>query len=447
MRALVYAAGAYALCMGTAEAFAPQVSSPTLCRGPECKAGERAAPASALSMKIDYGAGYDPRNRPSAAVQPQQVESFGGQSTYTAAASFETAYNAPSAPAPRGKIDYGAPYDPRNRPVTAADSAPAAMSQAYSAAAPSAGDTSAVMSRVSDMMGAGSGPAAAPRRKIDYGAPYDPRNRPSAAPSYAPAAASDPVMSSASAGDLMTSAPRRKIDYGAPYDPRNRPVTTASAAPAAADAPAWSAAPAAAAAPAPRRKIDYGAPGYDPKNRGGPSSGGWKITGTMESDPLSSAPAKKWQPYGGYDPKRRGAPASSAPATDLYAPAADAFAAPAPSYEASAPTPVGRKIDYGAPGYDPKNRGGNKPWSPPVGYVPSSVSSSAPARKIDYGAPYDPRNRGGTDTLSRVEERMQSSPMAYVADSLESSYSGAPAQQVGRKIDYGAPGYVPASRR
>ena len=403
MRALVYAAGAYALCMGTAEAFAPQVSSPTLCRGPECKAGERAAPASALSMKIDYGAGYDPRNRPSAAVQPQQVESIGGSTDlYTQAASLESAYTAPSAPAPRGKIDYGAPYDPRNRPVTAADSAPAAMSQAYSAAAPSAGDTSAVMSRVSDMMGAGSGPAAAPRRKIDY---------------------------------------------GAPYDPRNRPVTTASAAPAAADAPAWSAAPAAAAAPAPRRKIDYGAPGYDPKNRGGPSSGGWKITGTMESDPLSSAPAKKWQPYGGYDPKRRGAPASSAPATDLYAPAADAFAAPAPSYEASAPTPVGRKIDYGAPGYDPKNRGGNKPWSPPVGYVPSSVSSSAPARKIDYGAPYDPRNRGGTDTLSRVEERMQSSPMAYVADSLESSYSGAPAQQVGRKIDYGAPGYVPASRR
>ena len=321
MRALVYAAGAYALCMGTAEAFAPQVSSPTLCRGPECKAGERAAPASALSMKIDYGAGYDPRNRPSAAVQPQQVESFGGQSTYTAAASFETAYNAPSAPAPRGKIDYGAPYDPTNRPVTAADSAPAAMSQAYSAAAPSAGDTSAVMSRVSDMMGAGSGPAAAPRRKIDYGAPYDPRNRPSAAPSYAPAAASDPVMSSASAGDLMTSAPRRKIDYGAPYDPRNRPVTTASAAPAAADAPAWSAAPAAAAAPA----------------------------------------------------------------------------------------PVGRKIDY--------------------------------------GAPYDPRNRGGSDTLARVEATMAHTPLSYVADSLESSYSGAPAPPVRRKIDYGAPGYVPASRR
>merc|ERR1719238_2485538 len=205
-------------------------------------------------MKIDYGAGYDPRNRPSAAVQPQQVESFGGSADlYTQAASLESAYTAPSAaPAPRGKIDYGAPYDPRNRPVTAADSAPAAMSQAYSAAAPSASDTTAVMSRVSDMMGAGSGPAAAPRRKIDY---------------------------------------------GAPYDPRNRPVTTASAA---------------AAAPAPRRKIDYGAPGYDPKNRGGPSSGGWKITGTMESDPLSSAPAKKWQPYGGYDPKNRGPPARAA---------------------------------------------------------------------------------------------------------------------------------------
>merc|ERR1719261_189354 len=97
----------------------------------------------------------------------------------------------------------------------------------------------------------------APRRKIDYGAPYDPRNRPVTTWSAAPAAAA------------AAPAPRRKIDYGAPYDPRNRPVTTASAAPAAADAPAWSAAPAAAAAPAPvGRKIDYGAP-YDPRNRGG----------------------------------------------------------------------------------------------------------------------------------------------------------------------------------
>merc|ERR1719183_1949666 len=214
--------------------------------------GERSAPASALSMKIDYGAGYDPRNRPSAAVQPQQVESFGGSADlYTQAASLESAYTAPSAaPAPRGKIDYGAPYDPRNRRVTSADSAPAAMSQAYSAAAPDAGDTSAVMSRVSDMMGAGSGPAAAPRRKIDYGAPYDPRNRPVTTASAAPAAADAPAWSAAPAA-AAAPAPRRKIDYGAPYDPRNRPVTTASATPAAAEAPAWSAAPAAAAAPAP----------------------------------------------------------------------------------------------------------------------------------------------------------------------------------------------------
>ena len=230
MRALVYAAGAYALCMGTAEAFAPQVSSPTLCRGPECKAGERAAPASALSMKIDYGAGYDPRNRPSAAVQPQQVESFGGQSTYTAAASFETAYNAPSAPAPRGKIDYGAPYDPTNRPVTAADSAPAAMSQAYSAAAPSAGDTSAVMSRVSDMMGAGSGPAAAPRRKIDYGAPYDPRNR----------------------GGSDTLA---RVEATMAHTPLSYVADSLES--------SYSGAP----APPVRRKIDYGAPGYVPASR------------------------------------------------------------------------------------------------------------------------------------------------------------------------------------
>merc|ERR1719409_1674488 len=151
------------------------------------------------------------------------------------------------------------------------------------------------------------------------------------------------------AGSGLVPVKRGSLAPGAPHGPRNRPVTTAAAA---------------AAAPAPRRKIDYGTPGYDPKNRGGPSSGGWKITGTMESDPLSSAPAKKWQPYGGYDPKRRGAPASSAPATDLYAPAAEGFEAPAaadaPAWSAApaaaaAPAPR-RKIDYGAPGYDPKNR-------------------------------------------------------------------------------------------
>merc|ERR1719163_2090137 len=143
-----------------------------------------------------------------------------------------------SVPAPvRRKIDYGAGYDPRNRPSASVSTAPAAAAApAWSVAAPAPEPTPASVAP----------PPAG--RKIDYGAPYDPRNRPSAAVSAAPAAAA-PAWSAAPA------ATGRKIDYGAGYDPRNRPSASVSSAPAAAAAPAWSAAPAAAApaaaAPAP----------------------------------------------------------------------------------------------------------------------------------------------------------------------------------------------------
>lgn len=65
--------------------------------------------------RIDYGAGYDPQNRPVLV----------------------------HAPAVRPKIEYGAQYDPHNRPL------PLSMEPA------------------------------APRPKIEYGSGYDPRNRPS----------------------------------------------------------------------------------------------------------------------------------------------------------------------------------------------------------------------------------------------------------------------------
>ena len=107
----------------------------------------------------------------------------------------------------------------------------------------------------------------------------------------------------------------------------------------------------------------------------------------METDPLSSAPAKKWQPYGGYDPKNRGAPAASSAPAAMSAPAYSAPASAAPAYsapESSGPVamtnaPAKKWVPYG--GYDPKNRGApaaSKPWSPPVGYAPSAAAAPAP---------------------------------------------------------------------
>ena len=416
MRALVYAAGAYALCMGTAEAFAPQTAVPastTLTKVKDSHVGERSAPAGALSAWQPYG-GYVPESQ--RAQQPQQVEPMGGQSPMTAAATLEHAYAAPAADKPQsGWKPYGG-YDPKNRRPPAAEPAADVMARAYApaASAPAAAapekkwsppvgyvpggsstvtreDNTAVMARVSEMMGSS---ATAP----------------------------------------MTNAPAKKWQPYGGYDPKNRGAPAASSAPAAMSAPAYSA-PASAApaysAPessgpvamtnAPAKKWQpYG--GYDPKNRGPPSSAGYSsapIQGSMETDPLSSAPAKKWQPYGGYDPKSRGAPARSASSNDLYAPSAAAPAAAAPSYQsyeaAPAPTaaPAKKWVPYG--GYDPKSRGApaaSKPWSPPVGYAPSAAApaplsnaevdiyassatkmTNAPDKKWQPYGGYDPKSR------------------------------------------------------
>ena len=104
MRALVYAAGAYALCMGTAEAFAPQTAVPastTLTKVKDSHVGERSAPAGALSAWQPYG-GYVPESQ--RAQQPQQVEPMGGQSPMTAAATLEHAYAAPAADKPQSVV-------------------------------------------------------------------------------------------------------------------------------------------------------------------------------------------------------------------------------------------------------------------------------------------------------------------------------------------------------
>merc|ERR1719183_2590569 len=116
MRSLVYVAGAYAMCMGAAEAFAPQTTVPsgTFAKAKECSAGERTAPLNAWQP---YG-GYVPKNRRPPAAEPA---ADGMARAYTPAASAP----APAAPA-KSWQPYGG-YDPKNRgapaPAPAADTA------------------------------------------------------------------------------------------------------------------------------------------------------------------------------------------------------------------------------------------------------------------------------------------------------------------------------------
>merc|ERR1719329_1207329 len=186
-----------------------------------------------------------------------------GQSLQMAAASLETSYSAPAAANPAdsksGWKPYGG-YDPKNRPAAPAP-APAA---AY---APPAQEMAAAYAQAAP---AAPAPAAPEKKWQPYGG-YDPKNR--AAP-----AAADTNAVMARVSEMM----------GAP--------APAAAAPASSSAPAY--APAAASYEAPAQSF---------------ASAG--------SDPMSSAPAKKWQPYGGYDPKSRGPPASTA-VNPAYAPAA-----------------------------------------------------------------------------------------------------------------------------
>ena len=323
MRVLVYAAGAYALCMGSAEAFAPQSTfAPALASG-RTAAGKQRAESIVMQSHTDD----------TASIMARAEAMMQGSSVQTVAASFEASYAAPPASERKWSAPQG--YVPRGRSEAPASS----MAQSWTG--PATDDTPAVMARVSEMMGGGAAAAApAPAKKWQpYGGGYDPKNR--AAPAAAPAAAAAPAYEPAQSYQApMTSAPAKKWQpYGGGYDPKNR-----GSAPAASSAPAY--APAAASYEAP-------APTF--------SSAG--------SDPMSSAPAKKWQPYGGgYDPKNRGSPAaSSAPAYTHAAAAAPAYE-PAQSYQAPASAPAKKWQPYG--GYDPKSRGA----------APAPAPAAAPVR-------------------------------------------------------------------
>jgi hypothetical protein len=256
---------------------------------------------------------------------------------------------------------------------------------------------------------------------------------PSAAASSAPAQASAPVKSdtrATSLADTLSSAPAKKWTPPIGYVPRRQEESVASKlrswkSPAGyvpgwtsqmGDFPGWTS-PSTAGANAgdalsrsPAKKWEaYG--DYAPKKLGAPTPSSAasralaqasapvksEACATSSTDTLSSAPAKKWEPYGGYDPKNRGA---SVIRTAWASMAVQAYQPTAPAVKSSI-VPGKKWESYG--GYDPKDRKTLAAEVAPAASTrtvatPSSTTippSSSPAMKWEpYGGGYDPKNRG-----------------------------------------------------
>jgi len=117
---------------------------------------------------------------------------------------------------------------------------------------------------------------------------------------------------------------------------------------------------------------------------------------------MTSAPAKKWEPYGGgYDPKKRGAPAQSDPKKRG-----------APAQSSSVPA---------------------QSYTPPTGYVPSAPAaapmSTSPAKKWEpYNAGgYDPsKTRDGAADSSAAAQSYLSAQIKQLNENLKLTHKGAP---------------------
>ena len=102
MRALVYAAGVYSICISCTDAFAPKSAVVSLPTGEKMALGSRRAAIQRLSMKAE-----DP-----AEVMARVDGLMGGNSIHTVAASFEKSYEAPAAATKKEWIPYVG-YEPR----------------------------------------------------------------------------------------------------------------------------------------------------------------------------------------------------------------------------------------------------------------------------------------------------------------------------------------------
>jgi len=119
---------------------------------------------------------------------------------------------------------------------------------------------------------------------------------------------------------------------------------------------------------------------------------------TVQKDPLSSAPAKKWQPYAGYTP------------------ASVAKSSPVSSPSPSPPPSLSPSVSSSAASRQPEKR-----WQAYGGYVPESQKakdplSSAPAKKWQAYGGYEPK-RDRPHTPAPAASATYSAPASYAAPS------------------------------
>ena len=107
--------------------------------------------------RIDYGAAYDPKNRPGRSESVVDILQRTHDMTVT--------LNRNEQSTPRREIDYGAGYDPKNKPVPP-ESAVDILQRTH--------DMTMATRKYEDKT-----VPKTPPRGIDYGAGYDPKNRPS----------------------------------------------------------------------------------------------------------------------------------------------------------------------------------------------------------------------------------------------------------------------------
>jgi hypothetical protein len=288
---------------------------------------------SAPARKWEPYAGYDPRSRP-AAPSP--------------AAAAEQSSSAPVTSAAATKWEpYG--YDPRK----------GSSQLEHSSAAPITGYLERLEQRLMgevENMRKSPEMTTAPAKKWQPYRGYEPtRHKGDAAVSKNSGAAEQ------SSSPQMTSAAANKWQPYRGYDPRSR----AAAAPS----------PAAASSGAPANKWEPYGGGYVPKRDSppppasaaspsyfAPASYAAPSSPLKTTDTLSSAPAKKWQPYAGYEPKR------DRPPTPAPAASSTPFSAPASFPAPSAPLKTGTLSSAPA-----------KKWQPYAGYEPKRDRTPTPA--------------------------------------------------------------------
>ena len=222
MRVLVYAAGAYALGIGAAEAFAPArtCASGDVCSGPGCFSSPgtgrsvRRNPSSPSLRMMGAGADRQASGTEDAAdVMARANSMVQGKSIHTVAASFEAAFAAPSA------------ASVENRGTAQPTSWTPPVGYVPRRASASADAEDSLMSKVTDMIASVSTASDPVQKSWTPPAGYNPGQdlmSSASAKTWAPPAGYIPHSKAQGQLDTLSSAPAKKWQPYGGYDPKNR---------------------------------------------------------------------------------------------------------------------------------------------------------------------------------------------------------------------------------